>query len=160
MTYHRDCKLWETFSLDTRTYIFALCCVYNALSGSFQSIQAISPCCTTRQPKYCQRNGQEEILFIEKKWKEFYYNVSHSPWLTRNSHLNKLSLTAKGSSPELWYIASNMTYTKTMAIQYISDSTPVATKNCASDEKSPINWKDMVLLQYKPLWLTWSSLQN
>ena len=67
MTYHRDCQLWEVSCLDIGTQILALSCVYNALCGYFESIQAISPCCTTRQPKHCQRNGQEEILFIEKK---------------------------------------------------------------------------------------------
>jgi len=85
---------------------------------------------------------KKKSYLLKKKWKEFYDNVKHSQWLTRNSHLYKLSLTAKGSSPVLWYIASNMMYTKTMPIQYKSDSTPVATKNCASDEKSPIKRKE------------------
>lgn len=53
-----------------------------------------------------------------------------------------------------------MTYTRTMPIQYKTDSTPVATKNCASDEKSPIKWKDRDLLQAVTSWFTWSSLQN
>jgi hypothetical protein len=72
----------------------------------------------------------------------------------KNFHLDKLNLTPKGSSPVLWYIASNMTYTRTMAIQYKSDSTPVATKNCASDEKSPNKWKLLVPLQKGPTGLS------
>jgi hypothetical protein len=64
-----------------------------------------------------------------------------------NLYLSKLSLTAKGSSPLFWYTASNIMYTTAMPIQYKNDSTPVATKNCASDEKSPNNCKASVPLQ-------------